>query len=78
MNIQEVIDKYFKDERIIWFDYTDIVKANEDVSQKGIEIIKKLGLYNVYILCDNGDSVLYDILRHDEGDKLHNLINLFR
>lgn len=41
MTVEDLIYKYFRDERTIWFDYIDYIKVNNRVQRKGLSYIKQ-------------------------------------
>jgi hypothetical protein len=76
MTVQEIIDKNFKEEKTIWFDFKDYMKANYGKTSKGLSYRKKFGKYEIYIVDENGDEVLFDCLENSEGYKLENILTM--
>lgn len=78
--LSELIYKYFKDERTIWFDYIDSIKIGYDVKQKGISYSKQQSqTYLICIIGDDGEEVIFDLLREPkDGRKLVALIDAFK
>jgi hypothetical protein len=77
-DIQDLIDKEFRDNSTIWFDYVDYIKVNNDVQRKGLKYIKKGGRFEIYIVSEDGEEIILDALRYDESYKLENILKIFR
>ena len=76
MTVQEIIEKNFRDKNTIWFDYRDYVKANNDVYRKGLSYRERFRKYEIYIVSESGDEVLFDCLSNDEGWKMDYILTM--
>ena len=70
MSVEDIIYKKFRDEKTIWFDFRDNIKINYDKQRKGLSYHKKNGKFEIYIVDENGDEVLFDCLENNEGWKM--------
>jgi hypothetical protein len=75
--LEALIYKYFRGEQTIWFDFTDYVKANYEIQRKGLEYHKNKGRYEIYVVNEDGESVLFDVLDDSHGYKLERIILAF-
>ena len=78
MKVSELIDKLFGDKEIIWFDFTDYVKVNYSIRQKGLSYFKKYGRYEIYFVSEDSDFTLIDVLTEEDVDKFNNILTVFR
>lgn len=77
MDTKDLIYKHFKDETSIWFDFVDRIKANYQLQRKGLGYRKNNGLYEIYGMNDDGESILLDVLDENQGYKLEKYIEAF-
>jgi hypothetical protein len=78
IKLSELIDKYFREENTIWFDYIDHVKVSYGVYQKGLKYIRAYGRYEFYMVSEEGDEILIDVLTEEDENKLNNILTVFR
>lgn len=75
METIEVINKKFRDEAEIWFDYIDYIKSNYDLQRRGLKYKKRFGRFEIYLISEDGEEILIDVLENNQGEKLTNIIN---
>ncbi len=77
MTVEDLIYKHFKDENVKWFDYTDYIKTNNELQRKGLKQVKKYGRFEIYIVSEDGEEVLFDVLKSDDVVKFENILKAF-
>ncbi len=78
MKLSELIDMFFREENTIWFDYIDYVKVSYGVYQKGLKYIRAYGRYEFYMVSEEGDEILIDVLTEEDEYKFNKILTFFR
>lgn len=77
MNVSELVQKFFGEEKVVWFDYSDYIKSNKFISQKGIAYKYINCLYEIYIVSEDCDEILIDVLQEHDTYKFESIVKIF-
>ena len=73
--VEQLIYIKFRDESEIWFDYIDYIKSNYDLQRRGLKYREKYKRFEIYLISEDGEEVLIDVLENNQGKKLINIID---
>jgi len=77
MTVEDLIYKHFKDEDTKWFDYIDHIKSNFNLQRKGLKQVKRFGRFEIYVVSEDGEEILFDTLKNDDVSKFENILKAF-
>jgi len=77
MTVEDLIYKHFKDEDTKWFDYIDYIKSNFNLQRKGLKQVKRFGMFEIYVVSEDGEEILFDTLQNDDVSKFENILKAF-
>jgi hypothetical protein len=77
MKVEDLIYKHFKDEDTKWFDHIDYIKSNFNLQRKGLKQVKRFGRFEIYVVSEDGEEILFDTLQNDDISKFENILKAF-
>lgn len=75
--VRDLIYNKFREGNTLWFDYVDSVKTKLDIQRKGLKYERNGGCFEMWIVSEEGDEILIDILRDEDTDKFENILKVF-